>query len=118
MVTPAVNYCETTSQRRLFSHLEISEIQKPESAPQIKEIPILSYQAKPKNKIDYVAREQANQVLGLAGEQWIIEYEKRYLIKYKRPDLAKKSNSVSLEDDGAGFDILSFNLEGAEKSWK
>lgn len=94
---------------------EISEIQKPESAPQIKEIPILSYQAKPKNKIDYVAREQANQVLGLAGEQWIIEYEKRYLIKHKRPDLAQKIQHVSLEDDGAGFDILSFNLEGAEK---
>ena len=62
---------------------EISEIQKPESAPQIKEIPILSYQAKPQNKIDYVAREQANQVLGLAGEQWIIEYEKRYLRKVR-----------------------------------
>jgi len=85
---------------------EISETQKPESAPQIKEMPILSYQAKPKNKIDYVAREQANQVLGLAGEQWIIEYEKRYLIKYKRPDLAKKIQHVSLEDDSESPPVI------------
>src|SRR3546814_16624363 len=45
-----------------------------------------------------------------------MEVERRRLITLERPDLARKVRWVAAEDgDGAGYDVLSFAPDGAER---
>jgi hypothetical protein len=54
-----------------------------------------------------------NKTLGLAGEELVLEAERRRLRAAGRPDLAKKVVHVSVvEGDGAGYDIRSFSDGG------
>jgi len=77
--------------------------------------PKVFYQHKP-IKINYLEKEQSNKALGLYGEELVIEYEKWNLIKLGKDNLADKIEWVSKEvGDGAGFDILSKNLNGTDK---
>ncbi len=67
-------------------------------------------------KINYLEREQRNRNLGSSGEELVLEFEKWHLIKNGRENLADQIRWVSKEDgDGAGFDILSRNLNGKDK---
>lgn len=67
-------------------------------------------------RIDFVAREEANRSLGLAGELAVLARERRRLVQAGRPRLADRVEHVSLErGDGLGFDILSFDPDGREK---
>ncbi len=67
-------------------------------------------------KFDPVARDMRNRELGEAGEELILQYEKRYLKLIDRHDLAGNVRWVSkLEGDGAGYDILSFDDRGEKK---
>jgi hypothetical protein len=68
-------------------------------------------------KIDFVAREQANRRLGLAGEEWVVELEKRTLHDAGEPGLAKRVRHVAVEQgDGLGYDVQSFDVvTGAER---
>jgi hypothetical protein len=67
-------------------------------------------------KFDPAARDEHNRVLGRAGEERIVKFERQKLINMDRSDLAKKIRWVSQEDgDGAGYDILSFDRSGAER---
>jgi hypothetical protein len=51
----------------------------------------------------------------LAGEEAVVESERRSLIDAGRPDLAKLVFHVAkLEGDGAGFDIKSYTFDGKE----
>lgn len=50
--------------------------------------------------------------IGLLGEQFVFEMEKQRLIEDGRDDLAEAVQHVSLFDCGAGYDILSFELDG------
>lgn len=51
--------------------------------------------------------------IGLAGELFILNYEKEFLTKNGRIDLANKVKHASLEiGDGLGYDIISYNLNG------
>ena len=55
------------------------------------------------------------QKIGLAGEKLIMKSEKKKLREAKRMDLAKKVIHVSQEvGDGAGYDILSYDVDGSE----
>ena len=77
--------------------------------------PKVLYQHKP-IKINYLEKEQSNKALGLFGEELVIEYEKWNLIKLGKDKLADKIEWISkLEGDGAGFDILSKNLNETDK---
>jgi hypothetical protein len=77
--------------------------------------PIVSYQPK-LIKINYLEKEQSNRALGLFGEEVIIEFEKWNLIKSGKENLADKIEWISKEQgDGAGFDILSKNINGTDK---
>jgi len=77
--------------------------------------PKVFYRHKP-IKINYLEKEQSNKALGLFGEELVIEYEKWNLIKLGKDNLADKIEWVSKEiGDGAGFDILSKNLNGTDK---
>jgi hypothetical protein len=67
-------------------------------------------------KFDPVERDLRNRSLGKAGEQFVVELERRQLIDADRSDLARKVRWVSVEDgDGAGYDVLSFDAAGRER---
>lgn len=67
-------------------------------------------------KINYLEKLQNNQSLGEAGEDLVIKYEKWRLINLGKEDFADKVEWVSKEQgDGAGFDILSRNLNGTDR---
>ena len=59
---------------------------------------------------------QNNRLLGEAGEDLILKYEKWRLIEAGKMSLADKIEWVSKEQgDGAGFDILSKNTNGTDR---
>ena len=65
---------------------------------------------------DYAARDARNRDLGLKGEMLVIKYEKERLIKAGRSDLAEKIIHVSqIEGDSAGYDIRSYEPDGAHR---
>ncbi|MBF0677319.1 MAG: DUF3883 domain-containing protein [Devosia sp.] len=67
-------------------------------------------------KFDPVERDFRNRQLGRAGEEFVVDIERRRLIAQDRTDLAGKVRWVAMEDgDGAGFDILSFDPAGKER---
>jgi Domain of unknown function (DUF3883) len=54
-----------------------------------------------------------NKALGLAGEELVLEAERRRLRAAGHPDLAEKVVHVSVDEgDGAGYDIRSFSDDG------
>ncbi len=64
-------------------------------------------------KFDPVERDHRNRSLGKAGEAFVVDLERRHLTEADRPDLARKVRWIATEDgDGAGYDVLSFNIEG------
>lgn len=67
-------------------------------------------------KFDAVERDFRNRALGRAGEEFVIDLERKRLVAGDRCDLARKVRWVAMEDgDGAGFDVLSFDLGGKER---
>ena len=67
-------------------------------------------------KVNYLEREQNNRNLGVLGEELVFEYEKWNLIRNGKDKLAKQIRWISKDEgDGAGFDILSKNLDGKDK---
>ena len=67
-------------------------------------------------KFDPVERDFRNRQLGKAGEEFVVDLERRRLAAGDRPDLANKVRWVAMEDgDGAGYDVLSFDLGGKER---
>ena len=65
---------------------------------------------------DMARRDLANKALGSAGEGFIYELEQQRLRSAKRHDLASRVRWVARDDgDGAGYDILSFEIEGKER---
>ena len=67
-------------------------------------------------KFDPALRDQLNRSLGLAGEELVYEREKQILAAFDRKDLARRVKWISREDgDGAGYDIRSYDVTGAER---
>lgn len=67
-------------------------------------------------KINYLEREQQNRNLGELGEELVIEFEKWHLANQGKEKFAEQIKWISKEEgDGAGFDILSRNLNGTDK---
>ena len=67
-------------------------------------------------KFDPAERDARNRMLGKRGEERIVHSERARLRDAGRPDLARKVQWVSEEiGDGAGFDVLSFNLSSYER---
>lgn len=67
-------------------------------------------------KFDVAGRDERNRALGRAGEEMVLEHERRTLHSVGRKDLAKQVRWVSdLDGDGAGYDIASFTPEGRER---
>lgn len=67
-------------------------------------------------KIDFINQAKSQKKLGYAGELIVLKYEKDFLERAGKSNLMKKVKHVSDEEgDGAGYDILSFDLDGNEK---
>ena len=67
-------------------------------------------------KSDVAGRDERNRVLGRAGEERVLAYERLALRAAGRDDLARKVRWVSEEDgDGAGYDIASFEHDGRSR---
>ena len=67
-------------------------------------------------KFDPVERDARNRALGELGEERVYFDEKSRLVQAGRADLARKVKWVSKEEgDGAGYDIKSFALSGADR---
>ena len=65
---------------------------------------------------DYLAREARNQSLGLAGEEFVVQYERWRLIQRGHERLADRIEHTSrVRGDGAGYDVLSFEEDGRER---
>ncbi|MGB7541426.1 MAG: DUF3883 domain-containing protein [Burkholderiales bacterium] len=66
--------------------------------------------------VNYLEREARNRTLGLAGEEFVINFERARLIGARREVLASKIEHVSkVRGNAEGFDILSFDTSGAER---
>lgn len=66
--------------------------------------------------MNYLEREARNASVGLAGEQLVLQYERTRLIEAGCDALADRIEHVSVtEGDGAGFDIRSFETDGADR---
>ena len=67
-------------------------------------------------KRDYLEREARNRSLGLAGEQFIVQFERWRLTKLGHVQLADQVEHVAqTKGDGLGFDVLSFEADGRER---
>lgn len=67
-------------------------------------------------KRDYLQLESRNRSLGLAGEQFIAEFEARRLHAAGHRILADRVEHVSRSrGDGLGYDVLSFKVSGEER---
>jgi Domain of unknown function (DUF3883) len=66
-------------------------------------------------KIDYARRDANNRHLGRCGEEWVVRFEKKRLIEAGREDLAEQIDWVASRlGDGLGYDMVSFDENGAE----
>lgn len=63
----------------------------------------------------YLETAKENAKIGERGEDLVMKYEQENLRKEGREDLAEKVDKISEEDDGKGYDILSFTIDGKNK---
>lgn len=88
----------------------------PKLSLQTKEAPRNEYYQKAPQRKDYLEREARNASLGLAGEEFVLQYEHFRLHSLGQPSLADKVEHVAkTKGDGLGFDILSFETNGRER---
>ena len=74
------------------------------------------YRLHPRPSVNYLEREARNRSLGLMGEQFVLAFEQARLLEAGRERLARQVEHVSVtQGDGLGFDIRSFECEGAER---
>lgn len=83
------------------------------SIPRLREEPTRFIKRSP---VNYLEREARNQMLGLAGEEFILNFERALLISKGKEILAAKIEHVSKKyGDAEGYDILSFETNGVER---
>jgi len=98
---------------------KIINIPQPINSLELTEIPNGKYKDIPdskfnfgENETDYDLLNNRKTAIGKAGEELVINYEKKFLVSIGRKDLAKKVDKVK---DHEGFDILSFKKNGSKK---
>ncbi len=68
-----------------------------------------------KMKRDYLAREARNASLGRAGEELVLGLEEWRLRTGGHVHLANRIEHIAASNDAAGYDILSYEIDGREK---
>jgi hypothetical protein len=119
----------------IFDEAALAAVQMPAAVPKINDFanlvvepPRLSHSAREARSAssvwlsrsaarrDYLEREARNSSLGLAGEKFVVQYERWRLSSLGELKLSKKIEHVSVtQGDGLGFDVLSFDVNGREK---
>jgi hypothetical protein len=67
-------------------------------------------------KRDYFEREAANRSLGMAGEEFVVQFEHWRLVQFGQQRLADRVEHVAAtKGDGLGYDVLSFDGNGRER---
>lgn len=119
----------------IFDEAALAAVQMPAAVPKINDFtnlavepPRLSHSAREVKaasavrlvrsaaKRDYIEREARNTSLGLAGEKFVVQYERWRLTSLGEEKLANKIEHVSAtQGDGLGFDVLSFDVNGRER---
>jgi len=67
-------------------------------------------------KYEPVERDRRNRALGRAGEEFVVELERRQFAGLGRRDLSRNVRWIADEEgDGAGYDVLSFAPTGGER---
>lgn len=75
-------------------------------------------QSKPKHSISeerFRAIQKTREQIGLAGENWVVDYERRELNQSGHKVLAEKVHRISAINLSAGYDVLSYEIIGDEK---
>lgn len=62
-------------------------------------------------KTDYLKKAKTNAKNGLLGEELVMIYEKNRLSSLGRNDLAESIKWISKENDGTGYDIISYDVD-------
>jgi hypothetical protein len=79
----------------------------------LKEVPTVNT---PRPRVNYLEREARNASLGLAGETFVLAFERARLHQLGKASLADRVEHVSvIQGDGSGFDIRSFEVNGADR---
>jgi hypothetical protein len=66
--------------------------------------------------VNYLEREARNRSLGMAGEEFVVRFERARLIRCGKERLADRIEHVSrARGDGDGFDILSYEENGRDR---
>lgn len=120
-------------QRALLDQAALAAVQQPAITPlgadfahTIAQAPIRQLKAaetqpewqwdKPAIKRDYLEREAQNQSLGLAGEEFVMQFEHWRLNAIGQYTLADRVEHVAQsKGDGLGYDVLSFEPDGRER---
>jgi hypothetical protein len=96
-----------------FNNILNRKVEVPEFSLKVTE-PSTNIRYRPKR--NYYKEELRNKRLGLLGEEFVISYEKQFLISSEKKDLANQIEHISqTKGDSAGFDVLSFDQKGNEK---
>jgi hypothetical protein len=74
-----------------------------------------AYQRRRRHPTNWLEREARNASVGRSGELLVMKFEQHRLESQGRADLSRRVVHTSLEDDGAGFDVLSFEGDGTER---
>jgi hypothetical protein len=70
----------------------------------------------PAPRLTYLALEASNASQGLAGEEWVLQFERARLIMAGKSNLAERIEWVSRDaGDHLGFDIRSFEAKGTDR---
>jgi len=64
--------------------------------------------------VDYIEKEKSHKALGDAGEEFVYQYEREKVKKFKLPKAKQVERKSVTEGDGLGYDILSYDEHGNE----
>lgn len=118
-MNPALEEIALSSVQRPAAIAEVIDFSKvridaPTRGTSVRE-PTPSYRSAP-FKRDYLEREAQNRSLGLAGEEFVLTFERWRLVHTGAGQLADRVVHVSrTKGDGLGYDILSFEPDGTER---
>lgn len=65
--------------------------------------------------IDHIQEAKSNKEIGDAGEEFVYQYERAEVKKYKLGEDKQVRRVAKLDGDGLGYDILSYDIYGNEK---
>ena len=66
-------------------------------------------------KSNYAAQQKNSKRIGDRGELVVMDVEKKRLISAGKSKLARKIDHAAKRDDGLGYDVLSFDVDGRER---